>query len=257
MHKEHQNNAIWWNETAAAWYGKDIDADLDVLRSGGSFLFPSEKEILGDLNPWCRRAIHLQCSHGSDALSLLNEGAAEVIGVDISETLLDAAQKKSTALNANATWVLSDILDTPHDLDGTADLVYTGKGGIAWMMDIDAWARVVARLLKPGGKFFIHEGHPLDWVWSDNADTYILDETHGDYFSTKLRTHLFAPQTQSSPQYRQWTLAQTINSLIDAGLTIERLMEYPEHFWGIHPHIPDNLSGKLPHTFAILARKPA
>jgi SAM-dependent methyltransferase len=189
-------------------------------------------------------------------LILLNEGAAEVVGVDISENLLAAAQRKSTALNAAATWVLSDILDAPHNLDGTADLVYTGKGAIAWMMDLEAWARVVARLLKSGGKFFIYDGHPLDWVWADNAETYILDEKHADYFSTNPRTSLFAAKTDSLPHFRQWTLAQTINSLINAGLIIERVEEYPEHFWGIHPHISENLSACLPHTFAIVARKP-
>jgi len=253
MRTEHQNNATWWNETASWYRGQN---ELELIRSGGSTLFPAEREILGDLTPWCRRAIHLQCSHGNDALSLLHDGAGEVVGVDISEKLLSVASEKATALHANAKWVLSDILETPHSLDATADLVYTGKGAICWMMDIEEWARVVARLLKPGGKFFIYEGHPLDWVWSENADTYILDDKYGNYFSTEFRTSLFAAKTQAKPQYRQWTLAQTVNSLIDAGLTIERLMEYPQHFWGIHPRMPEEQSNRLPHTFAILARKP-
>ena len=254
MRQEHLDNAVWWNETAD-WYGRRND--LELLRTGGSTLFPHERAILGDLDSWCRRAIHLQCSHGADALSLLNEGASEVIGIDISESLLAYAREKAKALNANAKWVRADILETPHDLDGTADLVYTGKGAIAWMMDLDAWAKVVARLLKPGGKFFLYEGHPLDWVWDETADTYVLDATFGDYFSTKLRTSLFTAKTASSPKYRQWTLAQTINSLIAAGLVIDRLMEYPEHFWNHHPNISQDTSRRLPHTFAVLAHKPA
>jgi hypothetical protein len=80
-------------------YGKDVDGDIEVLRSGGSFLLPSEQEVLDNLNTWCGRAIHLQCSHGNDALSLLNEGAVAMVGVDISEKLLAAAQRKSAALN--------------------------------------------------------------------------------------------------------------------------------------------------------------
>jgi hypothetical protein len=97
MHKNYEQNAIWWNETAS-WYGKDVDADLEVLRLGGSFLCLPEKEILGDLSTWCGRAIHLQCSHGRDALSLLNEGAAEVVGVDISTQLLAAASSTRASL---------------------------------------------------------------------------------------------------------------------------------------------------------------
>ena len=48
-------------------------------------------------------------------------------------------------------WVEADVLETPHDLDGTADLVYTGRGAILWLQDLDAWAAVLRRLLAPDG----------------------------------------------------------------------------------------------------------
>ena len=123
------------------------------------------------------------------------------------------------------------------------------------MMDLQAWARVVARLLKPGGRFFIHEGHPLDWVWEVDAEGYVLDKEHGDYFSEKFCDRLFSHPTQSKPQYRQWTLSDIVNSVIDAGLTIERLMEYPEPFWNQFGNMPEETLRRLPHSFAILARK--
>src|SRR5258708_30288369 len=98
----HNGNAAWWNETAA-WYGEaGISDDIEFLRSGGTSLFESERRMLGDLSTWCSRAIHLQCSHGRDALSLLAQGAQQVVGVDISRRLLDVARQKSEALSANA-----------------------------------------------------------------------------------------------------------------------------------------------------------
>ena len=251
----HKDNAAWWNESAG-WYGERDEAeDIASFRGGGNALLDSERQLLGDLAPWCKRAIHLQCSHGRDGLSLLRQGAGEVVGVDISERLLAVARRKTDALGAAARWVQSDILETPHDLDGTADLVYTGKGALCWMMDLGAWARVVARLLTPGGRFFVHESHPLDWVWDTNSAAYALDPEHGDYFSTQSRNRLFTAVTQSRPQYRQWTLAEIVNSLIAAGLSIEALMEYPEPFWGQFPHMPDDTLHRLPHAFALLARK--
>ena len=76
---------------------------------------------------WCKRAIHLQCAGGRETLSLWNQGAAEVIGVDISDTMIACAQAKSDRLRAPATWYCCDILDTPSVLNRTADLVYTGR----------------------------------------------------------------------------------------------------------------------------------
>jgi SAM-dependent methyltransferase len=252
----HKHNAAWWDETAA-WYGRqgNVDEEIAFLRSGGNYLLDSERQLMGDLAPWCRCAIHLQCSHGRDALSLLNLGADRVVGVDISERLLAVARHKADALGAHASWVLSDILETSHELDGTADLVYMGKGALCWMMDIAAWATVVARLLVPGGRFFVHEAHPLDWVWDTKANDYVLDSEYGDYFSAKLRERLFAHDTQSTPRYRQWTLGQIVNSLIAAGPRIECLMEYPAPFWDQFQSIPAETLRRLPHAFALLACK--
>lgn len=252
IHKE--TGAFW--DSIADWYGERDEAEATkYLLSGGNYLYENERKILGDLTPWCQRAIHLQCSHGNDALSLLHQGATEVVGVDISERLLAVARRKTQALNAPATWYCSDILQTPVILNGTADLVYTGKGALCWMTNLAAWAEVVARLLVPGGRLFIYESHPLDWVWDMDATDYVLDQEHGNYFSEKFRTSLFSSVTEATPHYRQWTLGQVINNIIEAGLVIERLDEYPEPFWAQFPHMSDETLHRLPHTFALLAHK--
>ena len=43
----------------------------------------------------------------------------------------------TAATGAPARWVEADVLDVPHDLDGTGDLVYTGRGAIIWLQDLD------------------------------------------------------------------------------------------------------------------------
>ena len=254
----HKETGAFWNEISDTYpLGESGEAEaIAFLKSGGNYLFEAEQQILGDLKPWCRRAIHLQCSGGDDALSLLHQGAAEVVGVDISERLLAVARRKAKALGAAASWYCSDILQTPEALNGTADLVYTGKGALCWMMDLAAWAAVVARLLAPGGRLFIYEGHPLDWVWDVKAKEYLFDQQHGNYFSDQLREGLFDRKTEAVPRSHQWTLGQVVNSIIGAGLSIELLNEYPEPFWNQFPNIPAETLHRLPHSFALLARKP-
>ena len=252
----HKETGAFWDEIAGSYGGGGEEEATAFLSDGGSTLFESERQVLGDLSPWCRRAIHLQCSHGNDTLSLLHQGAAEVVGVDISGQLLAIARRKAQALSAPATWVQSDILETPASLNGSADLVYTGRGALCWMLDLAAWAQVVVRLLAPGGKLFILEGHPLDWVWRADQPGYVLDPEHGNYFSEKFRVRLFSRVTEATPNYRQWTLAQVVNSVISAGLVLDQLQEYPEPFWNQFPDIPSDILPKLPHTFALLAHKP-
>ena len=51
--------------------------------------------------------------------------------------------------------------------EGGFDLVFTGIGALCWLPDIRRWAHVVARLLAPGGRLFIREGHPVLWALAD------------------------------------------------------------------------------------------
>ena len=68
-----------------------VDEAVELIRSGGSNLFPVEDDLIGDLHGRCRRAIHLQCAGGRDTLSLWNLGADEVVGVDFSPRMLELA----------------------------------------------------------------------------------------------------------------------------------------------------------------------
>jgi SAM-dependent methyltransferase len=261
----HKETGATWNVMAAI-YERDEEEDIAMLRSGSNSLLSPELRFLYDLNMWCGRAIHLQCAGGTDTLSLWNMGAAEVVGVDISEKMIAVAQRKSTLLAAPARWYCCDVLDTPHELDNTADLVYTGRGALPWIMDLQAWAGVVARLLKPDGRLYVFEGHPLDWVWDMEATTYQLSSRTGNYFSKTVVTDrgwpLFsdaiqkhANKDQLHVHERQWTLGEIMNSLVAAGMRLERFEEYPDLFWNQFPHLKPELSGRLPHTFSLLMQK--
>jgi len=250
----------------AAIYERDEAGDIALLRSGGTSLMPQEQAALGDLAGWCRRAIHLQCAGGTDTLSLLRQGAGEVIGIDISPRMIACARRKTADLGAQASWFCCDVLAAPPELDGTADLVHTGRGALCWMMDLDAWAHTVYRLLKPGGKLHVFEGHPLDWVWDIDAPTFQFDPTRGEYFAQAAyageiwpkpfvdRQDEVDPATLSLHDH-PWTLGQILNSVICAGMRIEYFNEYPQTFWGQFPNIPPDTLRRLPHTFTLLAIK--
>ena len=66
--------------------------------------------------------------------------------------MLALARRLTEATGAPARWIEADVLATPHELDGTADLVYTGRGSIIWLHDLDAWAEEFLALESAGWK---------------------------------------------------------------------------------------------------------
>jgi SAM-dependent methyltransferase len=203
-----------------------------------------------------------------DTLSLWYLGAAEVIGVDISDTMIDLARRKADALGAPARWFCCDVLATPHELDGSADLVYTGKGALNWLHDIEGWARVVARLLAPGGRFYLFEGHPITWILEHDAAEFRLDSRYGNYFSEQAEPDqgwpegyigaLDRPTGELAVKYeRQWPFGAVINALIGAGLRVERFEEHPDRYWRQFPNLPDDIADRFPHTYSLLMRREA
>lgn len=263
----HQQNRAAWNEGAAA-YEAELSERIEFLRGGGTNFCPPEYSHLQNLNDWCHSAIHLQCAGGTDTLSLWNLGAHEVVGLDISERMLDVARRKAEAIGAPATWIHCDVLDAPHHLNGTADLVYTGRGALNWIMDLNAWAHVPARLLKPGAKLYVYEGHPITWLWDIEATEWRLDPQYGDYFAQNIEVSQGWPETyigdlgkpeaeHAQKHERLWKLGDLVNALIGAGLVVERLDEHPDSYWRSFPNMPPDTLRRLPQTFSLLMRRPA
>lgn len=259
----HAANREAWDEAAERYEGW-FDEAVDLIRSGGSNLYPVEHDLIGDLHGRCRRAIHLQCAAGRDTLSLWNLGADEVVGVDFSPRMLDLARRLSAATGARATWVEADVLDVPHDLDGTADLLYTGRGAIIWLQDLDRWAAVLRRLLAPAGRLVIFDGHPAEWLFDAAADGS-WTVTDYDYFGGAEASRGWAPEyidRLSIPDAEQhwkfaraWTLGEIVTALLGAGLRLERVTEHPVDWWAGHRDVRPEERGRVPLSFSIVATR--
>jgi SAM-dependent methyltransferase len=258
----HESNRAAWNE-GAAYYTRRIEESVAFLRAGRMNLEPVELDHLGRLEGRCRRAIHLQCASGRDTLSLWNLGAAEVVGVDISDVHIANAERLSAALGAPARWVRCDVLEVPSEFDGSADLVYTGKGALGWIHDLPAWGRTVARLLAPGGRLYVHESHPITYLFDMNADSWRWSGY--DYFDMVEASRgwpaqyigaLQRPNAELATKFeRLWTIADVLGAVIGAGLQIERFTEHREDFWDCFPRVLPADQGKIPRTFSLVARR--
>ncbi len=259
----HEATRAAWEEAAERYEGW-LDEAIDLIRSGGTNLFGAEVELIGDLHGQCARAIHLQCAGGRDTLSLWNPGADEIIGVDFSPRMLELAAQLTAATGAPARWIESDVLDVPRELDGTGDLVYTGRGALIWLQDLDAWAAVIARLLSPRGRFILFEGHPIEWLFDVDQDGRWV-ATDYDYFAGPEASRGWAPEyidrlsvpdaEQSWKFARAWTFGEVITALLGADLRLERVTEHPIDWWGGHADLRAEERGRVPLSFSVVARR--
>ena len=159
-------------------------------------------------------------------------------------------------------WYRCDLLDTPHELDGTADLVYTGRGALCWLHDLDGWAAVIARLLKPGGILSVFDDHPVNWLFE--MDTETLVATGYDYFTHSESSQgwpatyigeLDVPVAQQARKYeRLWPLSAIFGALRGAGLVVEYFGEHRDEYWDGFPKLKPELKATIPMTFSMIAR---
>jgi SAM-dependent methyltransferase len=179
--------------------------------------------------------------------------------------MLALARRKSELLGAPATFHEADVLSPPAELERCADLVYTGKGALCWVSDLARWADVVTRMLAPGGHFFIHEGHPLNWIWEPEVRNLAV-RGDADYFARAARVNRDFPgkwldssaRAGESPKHaheRQWTLGEIVTELSRAGLALVTLREHPRNFWPQFPFIPAERAERVPQSFSLLMRR--
>ncbi|WP_427886661.1 class I SAM-dependent methyltransferase [Kribbella sp. GL6] len=243
------NRAIW--EQASTKHVREYDELLEAARGDG-LLEEREHELLAPVLATGPFVVHLQSGHGLDDVGLVKAGARRVLGVDYSSVAAGAAQRRARDVAVDCRYVVAELPGVPVK-DAAVDLVYTGKGALIWMRDIDVWARDVARVLRPGGHLFVYEGHPavVLWTWDEDEARIRPDRS---YFA---KTNINDTFPGNGAQEWQWTLGQVVTAISTAGLHLQVLEEYAEPFW--RPQDGTSAaawSGRLPNTYALLARKP-
>ena len=155
-----ESNRALWDEWTSIHVRSEF-YDVESFKRGGIRLRPYELEEIGDVAG--KDVLHLQCHFGLDTLSFARLGA-RVTGADFSAPAIAQARALAEELGLDARFVQSNLYDLPSTLQGDFDVVYTSRGVIGWLPDLDRWAEVAAHFVRPGGIFYITEGHPVMWA---------------------------------------------------------------------------------------------
>jgi len=266
-------NRARWDERAPA-HAASPDYAVARFRTDPGFLSDVVRfdlPRLGDVRGV--RGVHLQCHIGTDTLSLARLGA-RMTGLDFSPASLDQARQLADAVATDITFVESDVYRALDVLPaGGFDLVYTGVGALCWLPDVRRWAGVVAGLLRPGGRLFLRESHPVLWSLDERrADGLVIGFPYFEHAAplvfddagTYVDTDVAFTHTAS----HSWNhgLGEIVTALLDEGLVLTRLVEHDSVPWNALPGQMAELDNgewrlvdrpeRLAHSYTLQARRP-
>lgn len=238
--------------------------DVASFKAGRSTLLSVERDELGDVNG--KTLLHLQCHFGMDTLSWAREGAV-VTGADFSGPAIAAARSLAQELLIEARFIETDVYRLPDALSGSFDIVFASYGVLCWLPDLASWFEIAAGFLKPGGVFYIIDGHPIMEMLDDNeiklAFPYLGAEAlpfESDRTYTDQQAGL---QNQRSYQFAHG-LGEIVSAATEAGLQIEFLHEFTYGFFPRLPGMRKRADGyyqlpenplQLPFMFSLRAHK--
>ena len=223
---------------------------VEEFLGGECRLSPWEYEELGDVTG--KSLVHLQCHIGLDTLSWARRGA-DVTGLDFSPQAIHEAKLFAGKLGIqDAHFVVANLADAADVLEHDAfDIVYTGRGALCWLPDMNQWASVCSRLLKPGGVLYMEELHPvlssvdvvsgdsdkiLQFVYNPFQSEPFSEESSGTYADPDAETGLHINHSW------EHSFADIINALISQGFRLDLLNEREESFFAPWPELMEPVS---------------
>jgi len=266
-------NRANWDERAAvhaASPGYQIDrlvADPQAISEVVTFDLPR----LGRLDGL--DVVHLQCHIGTDTLSLARLGAGSVTGLDLSPASLQQAAQIAARCGHEVRFVESDVYGAVEALGATYDLVYTGIGALNWLPSIDRWAATVAALLRPGGRLFVRDGHPMMYTLPDLEHYESLSielpyfEVHEPYVSQSEETYVETAHRLVNTANVEWNhgIGDMLGAVLRHGMRITAFEEHMSIPWVALPGLMEPIDGgeyvltdrpeRLPLSFTLQAEK--
>lgn len=234
---------IYDNETFFEGYKKLRDNEINA---NNLFEKPALFSLLPELKG--KKVIDLGCGFGEHCMQYVRDGAARVVGVDISQKMLEVARAENS--HPNITY-LNLPMENISEIGETFDVAVSSLA-LHYVEDFDGLVRNVYEMLTEGGVFVFSQENPLNTCFS-GGDRRTRDET-----GQKLYAHL-SDYSVEGERESVWfvdnvkkyhrTFSKIVNTLIEAGFTIEKMIEpvpdqkmletYPEY--GDLLHKPDFL----------------
>jgi SAM-dependent methyltransferase len=262
-HNEYfEANRQLWNQRTMVHKDSDF-YDLAGFKRGDNALRSIELNELGEVKG--RSLLHLQCHFGMDSLDWSRRGA-KVTGVDLSDEAIKEARALNEELGLDARFICCNVYDLPQQLDEQFDIVFTSYGVIGWLPDMDQWAAVVAKHLKPGGQFYMAEFHPVVWTFDDDFTHIKYHYDNREVIITENQGTYTDREAEIRGKEYSWnhSISEVLNALLRAGLVLEF---FNEHMYSPYPCFRNivetepgkwqvkGMEGKIPMVYSLRMKK--
>ncbi len=187
----------------------------------GAAEWPELKKLLPDLAG--KRVADLGCGFGWFSRWAEQQGAASVLGVDVSTKMLERAEAETDSATVSYRCIDLDVLELDAD---AYDVVFSSLT-LHYLLDLDRLMATMAQAVTPGGSLVFSVEHPIfsaptsqQFETSDDGnriwplDNYLVEG--------KRVTNWFVDGVVK--QHR--TVATYVNAVIDAGFILDRIVEF-------------------------------
>ena len=170
-----------------------------------------------------KRVLDLGCGYGWHCKYAADQGAAAVLGTDISHRMLEKARQINAAPQIEYHCAAMEDLDFPPV---SFDAVISSLA-FHYVRDFPPLVEKIAGWLRPGGDFVFSVEHPVftaagsqDWQYDDQGN--ILHFPVDNYYYEGRRTAIFLGEPVT--KYHR-TLTTYLDTLLQSGFSIRRVVE--------------------------------
>jgi len=223
------NQNIFDNETFFNGYkelrAKDICLN-DLLEQ------PAMAEMLPDLAG--KTVLDLGCGCGKNCIDFVQRGARKVVGLDISEKMLEVAIKE--AVHDNIEYISMSMTEISK-LDMKFDLVYSSLA-LHYIEDFGALMTDIYNLLNVGGTLLFSQEHPIITATIDESNAHFNYNENGQRVS-----YTFSDYNKPGKREKNWfvdgvikyhrPMGQLLTEIINSGLALKEIIEPTPKPWAI------------------------
>jgi 2-polyprenyl-3-methyl-5-hydroxy-6-metoxy-1,4-benzoquinol methylase len=214
---------------------RDREVNANIL-----FEIPALFSLLPDLEGL--RILDLGCGFGEHCIEFVRRGAERVVGIDISEKMLEVAKAENSDPKIEYINLPMEDLDR---IDEKFDLVISSLA-FHYVEDFSGVVKRIHEMLNPGGLFVFSQEHPLNTCHT-TGERWTRDE-NGKKLHVNISNYCRETENESTwfvdnvKKYHRM-FSTIINTLTGAGFIVEKVLEpYPdEKILEKYPDYSDNL----------------
>jgi len=201
----------------------DKYSNMERSKSGleGAGEWHELKKMLPDFQG--KRVLDLGCGFGWHCRYAIENGAKSVIGIDISQKMLNEARSKTKSEKIQYICMPIENIDFP---DSSFDVIISSLA-LHYIQSFDDVLSKISKCISNGGEIIFSVEHPIftaqgtqDWYYDDKGN--IMHWPVDKYFTEGVRNANFLGEDVI--KYHR-TLTTYLNSLIKAGFEITRIIE--------------------------------